>query len=108
MLAPESFLAWIVIGAIAGWLVGRLVKGYGYDLIGNIVIGILGAGVASLLAPRLGLHSESDCLAWQDATGKGPDEIDVQLCVSFLASAALGQCVRSAFDRCRRAASPIT
>jgi uncharacterized membrane protein YeaQ/YmgE (transglycosylase-associated protein family) len=59
MLAPESILAWLVIGAIAGWLAGVLVKGYGHGLIGNIVIGILGAGVAGLLAPRLGLHTES-------------------------------------------------
>ena len=59
MLAPESIVAWIVIGAIAGWLAGLLVKGYGFGLIGNIVIGILGAGVAGLLAPRLGVYTES-------------------------------------------------
>ena len=59
MLAPESIVAWIVIGAIAGWLAGLLVKGYGFGLIGNIVVGILGAGVAGLLAPRLGLYTES-------------------------------------------------
>lgn len=59
MLAPESILAWIIIGAIAGWLAGLLVKGYGFGLIGNIVVGILGAGVAGLLAPRLGLYTES-------------------------------------------------
>jgi len=59
MLAPQSILAWIVIGAVAGWLAGLLVKGYGFGLIGNILIGILGAGVAGLLAPRLGLHTES-------------------------------------------------
>ena len=52
MLAPESVLAWIIIGAIAGWLAGLLVKGYGFGLIGNIVIGILGAGIAGILAPR--------------------------------------------------------
>jgi uncharacterized membrane protein YeaQ/YmgE (transglycosylase-associated protein family) len=40
MLAPESVLVWIVIGAIAGWLAGLLVKGYGFGLIGNIVVGI--------------------------------------------------------------------
>ena len=50
---------WIIIGAIAGWLTGLLVKGYGYGLVGNIIIGILGAGVAGLLAPRLGLYTES-------------------------------------------------
>jgi uncharacterized membrane protein YeaQ/YmgE (transglycosylase-associated protein family) len=59
MLAPESILAWIIIGAIAGWLAGVLVKGYGFGVIGNIIIGILGAGLAGLLAPRLGLHTES-------------------------------------------------
>jgi uncharacterized membrane protein YeaQ/YmgE (transglycosylase-associated protein family) len=59
MLAPQSILAWIIIGAVAGWLAGLLVKGYGFGLIGNIVIGILGAGVAGLLAPRLGIHTES-------------------------------------------------
>jgi uncharacterized membrane protein YeaQ/YmgE (transglycosylase-associated protein family) len=59
MLASQSWIAWIVIGAIAGWLAGVLVKGYGYGLIGNIVIGILGAGIAGLLAPSLGIHTES-------------------------------------------------
>jgi uncharacterized membrane protein YeaQ/YmgE (transglycosylase-associated protein family) len=59
MLAPESIVAWIIIGAIAGWLAGLLVKGYGFGLIGNIVVGILGAGIAGLLAPRIGLYTES-------------------------------------------------
>jgi uncharacterized membrane protein YeaQ/YmgE (transglycosylase-associated protein family) len=59
MLAPESAIAWIIIGAIAGWLAGFLVKGYGFGLIGNIVVGILGAGIAGLLAPQLGVHTES-------------------------------------------------
>ena len=55
MLAPESILAWIIIGAIAGWLAGLLVKGYGFGLIGNIVVGIVGAAVAGLLASQLHL-----------------------------------------------------
>jgi uncharacterized membrane protein YeaQ/YmgE (transglycosylase-associated protein family) len=59
MLEPQSILAWIVIGAIAGWLAGLLVKGYGFGLIGNVVVGILGAGIAGLLAPRLGIYTES-------------------------------------------------
>lgn len=59
MLEPQSVLAWIVIGAIAGWLAGVLVKGYGFGVIGNIVIGILGAGISGLLAPALGLYTAS-------------------------------------------------
>jgi uncharacterized membrane protein YeaQ/YmgE (transglycosylase-associated protein family) len=59
MLASQSWIAWILIGAVAGWLAGVLVKGYGYGLIGNIVIGILGAGIAGLLAPALHISTES-------------------------------------------------
>ena len=59
MLAPESVVAWIIIGGIAGWVAGVLIKGYGFGIIGNIVIGILGAGIAGILAPRLGLYAES-------------------------------------------------
>jgi uncharacterized membrane protein YeaQ/YmgE (transglycosylase-associated protein family) len=59
MLAPESVVAWIIIGGIAGWLAGVLIKGYGFGIVGNIVIGILGAGIAGILAPRLGLYTES-------------------------------------------------
>lgn len=59
MLAPESILAWIIIGAIAGWLAGLLVKGYGFGLLGNIVIGILGAAIAGILANALNLYTAS-------------------------------------------------
>ena len=59
MLEPQSVLAWIIIGAIAGWLAGVLVKGYGFGLIGNIVVGILGAGIAGILARSLGLYTNS-------------------------------------------------
>jgi uncharacterized membrane protein YeaQ/YmgE (transglycosylase-associated protein family) len=59
MLAPESVIAWIVIGAVAGWLAGLLVKGYGFGLVGNIIVGIVGAGIAGFLAPRLGLYTVS-------------------------------------------------
>ena len=59
MLAPESLIAWVIIGAIAGWLAGLIVKGYGFGLIGNIVVGILGAGIAGILAPQLGLYTAS-------------------------------------------------
>ena len=59
MLAPETILAWVIIGAIAGWLAGIIVKGYGFGLFGNIIIGIVGAGIAGFLAPRLGLYTAS-------------------------------------------------
>ena len=52
----ESVIAWLVVGAIAGWLAGLIVKGGGFGLIGNIVIGIIGAVVAGWLLPQLGVN----------------------------------------------------
>ncbi len=50
-----SFVWAGVIGAISGWLAGRLVAGGGFGLIGNIVVGVVGAFIAQLLFPRIGL-----------------------------------------------------
>src|SRR3979490_1247548 len=47
-----GILAALVIGAIAGWLAGLIVRGAGFGLIGNIVIGIIGALVPSWLLPQ--------------------------------------------------------
>ena len=38
-----GIIAWIVLGLIAGWLAGMIMKGGGYGIIGDIVLGILGA-----------------------------------------------------------------
>ena len=51
-----TILAVLVIGAVAGWLAGLIVRGAGFGLIGNIVIGIVGAFVASWLLPQLGVR----------------------------------------------------
>ena len=45
----------LLIGAIAGWLAGLIVRGFGFGLLGNIVVGIIGAFLAGWLLPRLGV-----------------------------------------------------
>jgi uncharacterized membrane protein YeaQ/YmgE (transglycosylase-associated protein family) len=50
-----ELLVFLVVGAIAGWLAGLIVRGFGFGLIGNIVVGIVGALVAGYLFPRLGI-----------------------------------------------------
>jgi uncharacterized membrane protein YeaQ/YmgE (transglycosylase-associated protein family) len=52
----ESILIFLLVGAIAGWLAGLIVRGAGFGLIGDIVIGIVGAFIAGWLFPRLGIH----------------------------------------------------
>lgn len=51
-----EFLIWLLTGGIAGWLAGLIVKGYGFGIPGNILVGILGSLIAGWLLPRLGLH----------------------------------------------------
>lgn len=45
-----GILTWLIIGAIAGWLAGQVTKGRGFGLIGNMIIGIIGALVGGWLA----------------------------------------------------------
>ncbi len=45
----------LIVGAIAGWLAGVVVEGAGFGLLINILLGIAGAFIASVLFPRLGL-----------------------------------------------------
>jgi len=49
----EAVIITLIIGAVAGWLAGMIVKGVGFGLIGNIIVGIVGAFIASWLLPYL-------------------------------------------------------
>jgi uncharacterized membrane protein YeaQ/YmgE (transglycosylase-associated protein family) len=55
-LSNESILVILFVGLIAGWLAGKVVRGAGFGIIGDIVIGIVGALIASALFPKLGIH----------------------------------------------------
>jgi uncharacterized membrane protein YeaQ/YmgE (transglycosylase-associated protein family) len=55
-MSGESLLIILLIGAIAGWLAGQIVQGTGFGLVGDIIIGIVGAFIASWLFPQLGIH----------------------------------------------------
>ena len=55
-LSGESLIAILFVGLVAGWLAGKIVRGTGFGIIGDIVVGILGAFIASWLFPRLGIH----------------------------------------------------
>jgi uncharacterized membrane protein YeaQ/YmgE (transglycosylase-associated protein family) len=55
IMSIESILIWIVLGAIAGWLAGVLVRGFGLGLLGNIAVGIFGVFIGGWLAGELGI-----------------------------------------------------
>lgn len=48
-MSTESIVITLLIGAVAGWLAGQIRQGFGFGLVGNIVIGILGSFVGSWL-----------------------------------------------------------
>jgi len=58
-LEREGLVIRLVIGAIAGWLAGLIMKGYGFGVLGNIVVGIVGAVIAGWLLPRIGFVSSA-------------------------------------------------
>jgi uncharacterized membrane protein YeaQ/YmgE (transglycosylase-associated protein family) len=62
-LSNESLLVILFVGLIAGWLAGKIVRGTGFGIIGDIVVGIAGALVATFLFPKLGIHLGSGLLS---------------------------------------------
>jgi uncharacterized membrane protein YeaQ/YmgE (transglycosylase-associated protein family) len=55
-MTNEGLLVILLVGIVAGWLAGKLVRGAGFGIIGDLVVGILGAFIGSWLLPRIGLH----------------------------------------------------
>jgi uncharacterized membrane protein YeaQ/YmgE (transglycosylase-associated protein family) len=49
---------WILIGLIAGWAAGKIMKGTGYGPVVDIALGIAGAVVGGLLLGLVGIHGE--------------------------------------------------
>lgn len=53
-----SFLYYIIIGAVAGWLAGNIMKGGGFGLVMNILLGIIGGVVGGWVFGMLGFSSD--------------------------------------------------
>ena len=58
-----EFIWFIVIGLVAGWLAGQVVKGGGVGVIGDIAVGVLGALLGGFLFRRLGVSAGSRLFA---------------------------------------------
>jgi len=55
-MSNESLLIISGVGLIAGWLAGQIVQGTGFGIVGDLIIGIVGAFIGSWLLPQLGIH----------------------------------------------------
>ena len=77
-----AILLILVVGAVAGWLAGLIMKGSGFGLLGDIGIGIVGGFVGGFLFRLLGLQAESlvggDRLGDRGRGRAAPRDPDVQ------------------------------
>lgn len=62
-MSNESLLVILLVGLAAGWLAGQIMRGAGFGLVGDLVIGVLGAFVGHWLLPRLGIMLGTGLLA---------------------------------------------
>ena len=53
----QSLLIFLAIGAVAGWLAGTIMKGGGFGLLGNMVVGIIGAVLGGFVFGLLGISA---------------------------------------------------
>ena len=52
---PQSVIAWLLIGLIAGWLAGKISRGRGFGCIADILIGLIGALLGGWIFTKLGI-----------------------------------------------------
>ncbi|HEV2336990.1 MAG TPA: GlsB/YeaQ/YmgE family stress response membrane protein [Stellaceae bacterium] len=55
-LSGESLIVILFVGIVAGWLAGQIMNGTGFGLIGDLLIGLIGAFIGDWLMPRLGIQ----------------------------------------------------
>jgi uncharacterized membrane protein YeaQ/YmgE (transglycosylase-associated protein family) len=56
----HGIFAWIIIGIIAGWLTGKIMKGSGFGMIMDMVVGLVGALIGGFLSSHLGFGGVGD------------------------------------------------
>jgi uncharacterized membrane protein YeaQ/YmgE (transglycosylase-associated protein family) len=55
----ENLLYFIIIGLAAGWLAGKIMRGSGFGLIGNLVVGVVGALIGAFVFEFIGISTDS-------------------------------------------------
>lgn len=53
----HGIIAWIIIGVLAGWITGKLMKGSGFGFIMDMVVGLIGALIGGWVSSALGFGS---------------------------------------------------
>ena len=78
----HGIIAWIIIGAIAGWLTGKLMKGSGFGFLMDMVVGLVGALIGGFISSHLGLG------------GVGEHGLIASICIAVLGAVILTFLIR--------------
>ncbi|HZZ24559.1 MAG TPA: GlsB/YeaQ/YmgE family stress response membrane protein [Roseiarcus sp.] len=62
-LSNERVIVILAVGAVAGWLIGKVLRGSGFGLVGDAAVGVVGALMGDWLLPRFNFH------VWSGLTG---------------------------------------
>ena len=62
VLEPGGIIAWLVVGLVAGWLTGKVIRGGGYGAFRDIILGIVGAFIGGVVVSFLGFHGQAGFL----------------------------------------------
>jgi uncharacterized membrane protein YeaQ/YmgE (transglycosylase-associated protein family) len=54
---PHGFIAWVVIGLLAGWIAGHLTRGRGFGCLFDVILGLIGAVIGGWVFTRLGIQA---------------------------------------------------
>lgn len=54
-MSTQNLILFLVIGLVAGWLAGRIMKGRGFGLVGDLVVGVIGAFIGAWVFGLLGI-----------------------------------------------------
>jgi uncharacterized membrane protein YeaQ/YmgE (transglycosylase-associated protein family) len=73
----HGLFAWIIIGLLAGWLTGKIMKGSGFGFIMDMVVGLIGALIGGFISAHLGLG------------GVGEHGIVVSVCIAVIGAVIL-------------------
>jgi uncharacterized membrane protein YeaQ/YmgE (transglycosylase-associated protein family) len=73
----HGLFAWIIIGLLAGWLTGKIMKGSGFGFIMDMVVGLIGALICGFISAHLGLG------------GVGEHGIVVSVCIAVIGAVIL-------------------
>ena len=56
VMSGETLVIVLLVGLVAGWLAGQTIRGVGFGIVGDLVIGVIGSLIGAWLLPQLGIH----------------------------------------------------